>query len=380
MSANLPYLSLSRRVRTTVWHDKLQEQGVKGFTVYNQMLLPTFFDNAASGYDHLAEHVQIWDVSCERQVQLQGPDAFNLLNMMTPRDMAKMKELQCFYIPIVDHHGKMQNDPVVQKVDADTYWISVASSDVILFAKGLAIGAGLDVEITEPDINPLAVQGPKSWALLERVFGAEVHDIKFFRFRWLEYRGVQLIVAQSGFSGRGGFEIYVPGPTFQDGAYPTLAIDLWDELFDKGADLNVGPGGPNWMDFTEAGLFSFGNTVDYKHTPFEAGLGKYCNGLDTCIGGEALAEQAANGPQVKVCGLIFDDGEDLPAPLLRDWQVSDAAGENVGYVAGVSPSKAVGKPIGIGTLDKSMWEVGTPITVHTPSGPRAAKVATIPFR
>ena len=380
MSVELPYLSLSRRVRATVWHEKLQEQGVKGFTVYNHMLLPTLFDNLAADYDHLAEHVQIWDVACERQVQLRGPDAFKLLDMMTPRDMAKMKELQCFYIPIVDQNGKLQNDPVALKVAEQTYWLSVASSDIILFAKGLAIGAGLDVHIEEPDINPLAIQGPKSWQLMERVFGPDIHDIKFFRFQWLTFQGVPMVVARSGFSGRGGFEIYVPGPAYAGGAHPRLATDLWDIFFAEGADLSVGPGGPNWMDFMEAGLLSFGNTVDYRHTPFEAGLGKYCDGLETCIGGAALKQQAVHGPQTMLRGLIFDQGEDVPAPLLRDWPVSDGKGRRVGYVAGVSPSIAVGRPIGIGTFDKPVWAVGTAVVVHTPTGDRTAKVADIPFR
>ena len=377
-----PILSISRRVRPTVWHEKLLEHGVKGFTVYNHMLLPTVFKDVEADYDHLAQHVQVWDVACERQVQLKGPDAFKLLDMMTPRNMAKMKEEQCFYIPLVDHHGKLQNDPVALKVGDQTYWVSVASSDIILFAKGLAIGAGLDVDISEPDINPLAVQGPKSWDLMARVFGPEIEAIKFFRFKWLKFQGVPMVVAQSGFSGRGGFEIYVPGPAYNQGANPRLATDLWDALFDQGADLNVGPGGPNWMDFNEAGLLSFGNTIDYSHTPFEAGLGKYCDGLETCIGGAALAQQKAEGPQVQVRGLIFDGGQDisLALPLIRDWQVTDENGQDVGYVAGVSPSKAVGRPIGIGTFDKSVWAPGTVLNVHAPAHVFTAKVTDLPFR
>ena len=375
----MPGLSVSRRTRRTPWTDQVTAAGVKAYTVYNHMLLPTVFRSMEEDYEHLSKHVQVWDVACERQVQLTGPDAFKLLQLMTPRDMAKMKEEQCFYIPIVDQDGKLLNDPVALKVDADTYWVSVASSDIILYAKGLVTGYGLDVAVTEPDINPLAIQGPKSEELMRRVFGEAVRDIKFFRFKWLEFQGVPLVVAQSGFSGRGGYEIYTPGPAYKNGAYPNLATDLWDALFNAGEDLDVGPGCPNLIDFMEAGLFSFGNTVGYQHSPFEAGLGKYCNGLDTCIGGGALKAEAENGPERMVTGLKFEK-QDFELFLNQDWPVLDDTGAQVGYVSAVVASAELGVPIGIGTMEKSHWTAGTSVRVQTPQGVRPAVVTDLPFR
>ena len=153
MTLALPALSISRRTRLTPFTERVTEAGVKAYTVYNHMLLPTVFRSVMEDYEHLAEHVQVWDVSCERQVELQGPDALALLQLMTPRDVAKMRDNQCFYLPICDSDGKLLNDPVALRVGEDRYWVSVASSDVYLYAKGLATGRGLDVRIHEPDIN-----------------------------------------------------------------------------------------------------------------------------------------------------------------------------------------------------------------------------------
>ena len=187
MSAPAPLLSISRRTRATPWTAQVTAAGVKAYTVYNHMLLPTVFRSVEEDYHHLASHVQVWDVACERQVQLSGPDAFALMQLMTPRNMEKMRDDRCFYIPICDAQGKLLNDPVALKAGQDTYWVSVASSDIILFAKGLASGRGLDVQIEEPDINPLAIQGPKADDLMARIFGEAVRDIRFFGLKWLEY-------------------------------------------------------------------------------------------------------------------------------------------------------------------------------------------------
>ena len=374
-----PALSVSKRTRRTPWTDQVTAAGVKAYTVYNHMLLPTVFNSLQEDYHHLSNHVQVWDVACERQVQLKGPDAFKLLQLMTPRDMEKMREGQCFYIPIVDQAGTLLNDPVALKVDMDTYWVSVASSDIILYAKGLVIGYGMDVEVSEPDINPLGIQGPKADELMARVFGDMVHEVRFFRFKWLEFQGVLLAVARSGYSGRGGYEIYVPGPALNGGQYPRLATDLWDTLFAEGEDLQVGPGGPNLIDIIEAGLLSFGTTIGYEHSPYEAALGKYCNGLDTCLGGEALMHEAENGPARIVKGIKFG-AQDFKLFLDHDWPILDENRTQVGYLSAVVGSVELGVPIGIGTVNKSHWDAGTSVTVQTPDGPRAATVSDLPFR
>ena len=179
------FLSITKRTRSTPFSRRVEAAGVKAYTVYNHMLLPTLFDTPEKDYWHLCEHVQVWDVSCERQVEVVGPDADKLVQLMTPRDLSKTDLLQGKYAPMCDAKGRVLNDPIVIKRDHNRWWISLADSDIKLWAQGLAQGYGFDVEVFEPDVSPLGVQGPKSDDLMARVFGEEVRDIGFFRGKLL---------------------------------------------------------------------------------------------------------------------------------------------------------------------------------------------------
>jgi dimethylsulfoniopropionate demethylase len=305
----MPELSISRRTRSTPFTSRLTEAGVKGYTVYNHMLLPTVFRSVEEDYYHLCQHVQVWDVSCERQVQIQGPDANKLVQWMTPRDISQAQDDQCFYLPLCDEHGILINDPIGIKVDEQTWWLSIADSDVLLWAKGLALGAGLDVRITEPNVWPVAIQGPKAEVLVERLFGEGVRNIRFFRYQRLAFRGHEMIVARSGWSKQGGFEVYV------DDAEVGQA--MWDELFLQGEDLNVGHGSPNLIERIESGLLSFGSDMDYRHTPLQCGLDKYCH-LDRDLPSmslEALRQQKAEGVPSRLIGLAAPQMHQLPVDM-----------------------------------------------------------------
>ena len=172
------FLSLSRRIRKTHFTDRVIENGVKGFTVYNHMLLPTYFKSIEEDYHHLKNEVQVWDVSCERQVQIKGKDAFKLLEMITPRNLNKLSEKKCLYVPLVNSKGFMVNDPVIIKVSKEKFWISIADSDVLLWIDGIVSALNLDLIIEEPDISPLAIQGPKSELLASKVFGSKINNLK----------------------------------------------------------------------------------------------------------------------------------------------------------------------------------------------------------
>ena len=241
-------ISPSRRLRRTPFSAGVEREGVKAYTVYNRMLLPTVFESVEADYHHLKKHVQVWDVSCERQIELRGPDASRLMQMLTPRDLRAMLPGQCFYVPIVDETGGMLNDPVAVKLSEDRWWISIADSDLLFWVKGIAHGYRLDVLVDEPDVSPLAVQGPKADDLMARVFGDSVRDIRFFRFGHFDFEGHDMVVARSGYSKQGGFEIYV-----QDSA---AGMPLWDALFAAGQDLEVRAGCPNLIERIESGLLS----------------------------------------------------------------------------------------------------------------------------
>jgi dimethylsulfoniopropionate demethylase len=304
------FLSISRRTRSTVFSERVEATNIKAYTVYNHMLLPTVFESFEADYWHLCEHVQVWDVAVERQVQITGPDSARLVQLMTPRDISRAVEGQCLYTPLCDVDGGIINDPIAIKHSDDCWWLSIADSDVKLWAKGLATGYGLDVKVTEPDVSPLAVQGPKAEDLVARVFGESIRDIRFFHGRMLNFQGTDMYVARSGWSKQGGFEIYLNNPD--------LAHALWDDLFEKGQDLHVRAGCPNAVERLESGLLSYGNDIDASNNPFECGLDQYIK-LDANIESLSLpALRALAGKQTQqLVGLIFNQKMDF-----TDMQVS----------------------------------------------------------
>lgn len=329
------------------------------------MLLPTVFESVEADYRHLKTHVQVWDVSCERQVELRGPDAARLMQMLTPRDLRRMLPGQCCYVPIVDETGGMLNDPVAVKLSDDRWWISIADSDLLLWVKGIANGYRLDVLVDEPDVSPLAVQGPKADELMARVFGDRVRDIRFFKFDMFEFQGRSLAVARSGYSKQGGFEIYVEGAD--------IGMPLWNALFSAGEDLNVRAGCPNIIERIEGGLLSYGNDMTDDNTPHECGLGKFCNTHTAigCIGRDALLRVAKEGPVQQIRPIAIK-GDPVGA-CDRPWPVY-AAGKRVGQVTSAAWSPDFGINVSIGMLRLSHWDPGTGLDVETPDGMRRATV------
>ena len=263
-------------------------------------MVPTEFQEPETQYWHLCKAVQVWDVGCERQVSLRGPDADRLVQWMTPRDISGVSSDRCVYLPLADENGRLVNDPIGMRIADDHWWLSIADSDVLLWARGLARGAGLNVTIIEPDVWPLAVQGPLADTLMQRVFGEAVMDIKFFRYAKLPYRGHEFLVARSGWSKQGGYEIYI------DDVLQGQA--LYDELFEKGRDLDVRPGNPNQIERVESTLLSFGGDMDLRHSPIEAGLEAFMDldkDLDT-LSHAALRAELAAGAKRRLRGLLVD--------------------------------------------------------------------------
>lgn len=354
----------SRRVRRTPFSDGVEAAGVKGYTVYNHMLLPTVFRSVVEDYHHLKTAVQVWDVACERQIEVRGPDASKLMQMLTPRDLRGMLPGQCYYVPMVDETGGMLNDPVAVKLAEDRWWISIADSDLLLWVKGLVFGFRLDVLVDEPDISPLAVQGPRAEDLMARVFGDAVRGIRFFRFGWFDFQGTAMAIARSGYSKQGGFEIYCDGTT--------NGMPLWHALMEAGRDLDVHAGCPNLIERIEGGLLSYGNDMTRENTPHEAGLGRFCSTQTAigCVGRDALLRVARDGPTRQIRAITIHGA--IP-PCDRAWPLL-AGDKVVGQVTSAAASPDVGANVAIGMVRMTHWDAGTALTVVTPDGPRGAVV------
>ena len=367
---NMPFLTPSSRLRRTPVTERVEQAGVKAFTVYNHTLLPTTFRSLEEDYHHLKEAVQIWDVGCERQVEVSGPDAERLLQMLTPRDLSNLGDDQCVYVPMVDTSGGMLNDPVAVRLGPDRFWISIADSDLMLWVKGFAAGVGLDVSVDEPDVFPLGVQGPKAEDLMAAVFGEEVRSIRFFRYRRLAFKGHDLVVARSGYSKQGGFEIYMEGWD--------VGPALWDALMEAGRPMDVGPGCPNLIERVEGGLLSYGADMTRANTPFECGLGKFCH-LDRVVGSigyERLVEERDHGPRRMIRSLSVD-GDPL-APCVAPWPLL-VGNTRVGQVTSAVWSPDFQTNVALGMLDRAAWENDTQVAVQTPDGLRTATVEAKSF-
>ena len=373
-------LNMSRRIRRTPFTNKVEKLGVSDFTVVNHMLLPKGFRKTVEeDYWHLNKHVQLWDVSCQRQVQITGKDAFKLIQKLTPRPLKNMETGKCFYIPILNEHGGMINDPVLLKLDDDMFWISIADSDILLWANGIAIGSNLDVQIKEPDVYPLAVQGPKSEELLVSIFGESIRKIKFFNFRVFDFMGTKQIIARSGYSKQDGFEIYFKGfEKYFDSI--DIGEKLWDTIWKAGKKFNISPGCPNLIDRIEGGLMSYGNDFTKDNNPFECNLDKYCNGNSNheFIGKKALTEIINNGVKKRMRGIIFD-GDPIvatskPLPVLNEDD------KKIGEITSGIYSPRIKKNVGLSMILKDYWNDGQKVLVDTlDEKKRNGTVTSLPF-
>ena len=367
-----PGLLVSRRQRATPYTSRVNALGVSGFSVVNHTILPKGFRRSvAEDYWHLKTHVQLWDVGCQRQVEIRGPDAARLTQWMTPRDLGNAQTGQCLYAPLIDEDAGMLNDPIVLKLAEDRFWLSIADADVLLWARGLAIGRGFDVDVFEPDVWPMAVQGPIADALMARVFGDSVGDIGFFRFDRCEFDGVPHVVARSGFSRQGGFEIYVDG--FDRGG------PIWDALWAAGQDLEISPGSPNLIERIEGGLLSYGNEMTREDNPLECGLGRYCelDGSVDYIGLAALQSIGEHGPARMIRGVTFD-GDACP-PCQSPWPLA-SDDKTIGYVTSAIWSPRFQRNVALGMLDQGYWDAGIDVRVDCGDGQtRYGEVADLPM-
>ena len=363
-------IAKSRRLRSTPYTSRIEKQGVTAYSIYNHMLLPAAFGSIEDSYNHLKKNVQVWDVAGERQVEIIGNDAAKLVQLMTCRDLSKSRDGRCYYCPIIDDKGGIINDPVVLRFNKNRWWISIADSDVILFAKGLAIGNKFDVDIFEPDVNIMAVQGPKSFELMEKIFGEKITKLKFFDFDYFDFKGTKHLIARSGWSKQGGYEVYVENTS--------SGLELYDHFFDMGKDFGVKPGCPNLIERIESALLSYGNDMDNNDNPFECGFDKYIN-LDTdavFLGKENLKKIQSEGIKRKLMGVKIDAKS---INVSGSIDLKDENNNKIGELRSGCYSPNFGKVIGIAMIKKPFWEVSQTVKIEINKQTFDGKVCDLPF-
>jgi len=338
--------------------------------VYNSMILPASFGDRDAEYWRLINDVAMWDVSVQRQVQLTGPDAAKLAQILSPRDLSNCKVGQGKYVPMCNHDGVLINDPVLLKLDENRFWFSIADSDMWLWARAIASERRLDVQIDEPDVSPLAVQGPKAEDVVASIFGDWVRDIKYFWFKETRIDGIPVAIQRSGWSKQGGFEIYL-----MDGARGT---ELWNIVKEAGQPHGIGPGGPTTPERLESGLLSCGGDSDATTNPFEVRLGKYIdlNVPDDVIGIHALRRIVQDGPKRHQLGVKLEG--DSPAPLGFAWEPVYLAGRHVGDMTACSWSPRLQQNIGFVLISRDV-NVGQVVSIKRSDSVCKGTLVDLPF-
>ena len=364
-------LTMSPRIRRSAFYDATVLDGVTHFTVYNKMLMPLSFGNLEAELHRVMHGVAMWDVAVERQVEIAGPDADRLVQYLCARDLSKMTVGQGKYVALCDHQGRLLNDPVLLKL-ADRYWLSLADSDMLLWVRAVAAEGRFDVNVCEPDVSPLAIQGPKAEDLVAKLFGEPIRSIKYFGCIETSLDGIPLVLCRSGWSKQGGFELFLRDAS--------KGNQLWALVKTAGQEFGIGPGAPNHIERVESGLLSWGGDTTPDSNPFEANMGKYVD-VDTpvnYIGKAALQTVAAAGPARLFVGLILDGNAPSAWPLIERVPVTDGA-RVVGTMSAVVYSPRLGRTVGLAQIDRQTVEAGGRLEVHAPNGIQGAVLTALPF-
>ncbi len=374
LSFNLKWIMFditpSSRLRPSPFFEATVADGASAFTTYNHMLMPTSYGHPEEEYWRLIHGVSMWDVAVERQVQLEGPDAGKLAQILSPRDLSRCKVGQGKYVAICNHDGILLNDPILLKLTEAKYWLSIADSNIWFWAKAIAAERGLHVTISEPDVSPLAIQGPKSEEMVASMLGDWVKDLKYFWFKETELDGIPLFVARSGWSKQGGFELYLC-----DGSQGN---QLWQMVKEGGKAWDIGPGNPNPAERIESGLLSFGGDTDAQTNPFEVRMEKFVDlhVPDNVVGIQALRKFKESNQNRQQLGLILE-GE-APIELGFYWNDILKNGGKVGDLTNCVWSWRMKKNIGF-ALVSSDCQPGDEVVVQREGKSMAGKLTELPF-
>jgi glycine cleavage system aminomethyltransferase T len=358
--------------RKSPFFEATRRYGCTAYDIYNHTYLPGYYDDPIVEYWHLLEKVTVWDVGVERQVEITGPDAFRFTEMLTPRDLSTCAIGQCKYVLITDESGGIINDPVLLRLAEDHFWLSLADSDVLLWAKGVAVHSGMDVQIREPDVWPMQVQGPRSKEVIGSLFGEDVVNLRYYWCAQAELDGIPVVISRTGWTGEVGFEIYLRDSSRGD--------ELWERVMEAGRAYDIRPIAPCEARRIEAGIFNYRSDMTLENNPFEVtGLERLVD-LDKqadYVGKDALLRIAKEGVQRKLVGVELGNDQ-LSYELAEAWPVRGSDGP-IGRVTDAIWSPRLKKNIGYAWVPIELATPGTELTVDSPQGSTTARVVTLPF-
>ena len=359
------------QIRKSPYFDSTVKWGATGFSVYNHMYIPRDFGNPEQNFWNLIEKAILCDVAVERQVEITGPDTYKFIQLITPRDLSKLAIGQCKYVLITNNKGGILNDPVLLRLAENHFWLSLADSDILLWAQGVAINSGLNVKITEPDVSPLQLQGPTSLEIMVKLFGEDIKDLKYYWLREYNLDGIPLIISRTGWSSELGYEIYL-----RDGS---RGNELYEKIMAAGKKHGIQPGHTSTIRRIEGGMLSYHADADMNTNPFELSLDRLVsldNDIDF-IGKNALKKIKLNGIKKEQVGLVIDC-DPLKGPNTTFWPVQKE-GKIIGKVTSAVYSPRLKKNIALAMITLSYSEIGSKFEVKTNNGSYISEVVEIPF-
>ena len=371
---------ISTRIRKSPWWHLSKEAGCWAYTTYNHMYHPRAYFSPEDGgllgeYRYLTQHVSMWDVAVERQIQIKGPDAADFVDLLITRDVhTLLPTMQARYVILCNQHGGIINDPVLLRVADDEFWLSISDSDVLLWAQGVNAFARHNVEINEIDVSPLQIQGPKSASLMEKMFGSHLRKIPYYGLIHETLNDRAVTISRTGFSAEVGFEIYLHDATL-------YADDIWPYILEQGGEFGLRVIAPSHIRRLEAGILSYGQDMDIENNPYEVRLGWQVDlGKRSFIGKDALARIKAEGVTQRLVGLKMG-GDPITWYNEAFYPVKDAqTDEDVGYVTSAFWSPNLDSNIALAVMPRSHWNRGTRVKVQLPpDGIVDAEVVQVPF-
>ena len=359
------------QIRKSPFFDATVKWGAKDFSVYNHMYIPRDFGDPEQNFWNLINDAILCDVAVERQVQIQGPDAGKFVQMMTPRDLSNMKVGQCKYVILVNQNGGVLNDPILLKVTEDKYWFSLADSDILFWAQGLAANSNYDVEITEPDVSPLQLQGPKSREIMIKIFGEQITDLKYYWFKEFRFNNTDLIISRTGWSSELGYEIFLTNSE--------VGNELYEHIMKIGEPMGLKPGHTSTIRRIEGGMLSYHADMTINTNPLELGMDKFIdlNNDFNFIGKSALIKIKNEGVQRKQVGLYLDNNR-MDGPNTRFWNLKYDS-KVVGKITSAVYSPRLKQNIALAIVDINYSNLNQKLIVNDGSSEFSAIVVNKPF-
>ena len=359
------------QIRKSPFFDATVKWGAKDFSVYNHMYIPRDFGNPEQNFWNLIDDAILCDVAVERQVQVKGPDASKFVQMMTPRDLSNMKVGQCKYVILVNQNGGILNDPILLKISDDKYWFSLADSDILFWAQGLAANTNYDVEISEPDVSPLQLQGPKSKEIMIEIFGGQITELKYYWFKQFKFNSTDLIISRTGWSSELGYEIFLTNSK--------VGNELYDHIMNIGEPMGLKPGHTSTIRRIEGGMLSYHADMTINTNPLELGMDKFIDLSDDFdfIGKNALIKIKNEGIKRKQVGLYLDNDR-MDGPNTRFWDLK-CDNKIVGKITSAVYSPRLERNIALAIVEIDCANLDQILTVNDGNSEFNAVVVNKPF-